>query len=456
MNKAIATYLIFLILIFSGCSSGVVDTNPPGQRLAAPDQKAIRVSASETNSAEPAIAADLEGNIYVVYVEHDAKSADVYLQKLNKDAEQAGEKVRVNPEKGTASAWFGDAPTIRIGHDNVIYLGWTAKDPNSMKSNATALNLSVSRDLGKSFDAPVKVNDDTAPSAKGMHSLAIGKNNRVVIAWLDERNIKAMNHATNFGGDTIVDPNRTTVSNGFEFEKIHDGENHNTKEKPTPKIEKTEPQEEMNEPNSEIFAAVSDDGGKTFSKNQKVSSEVCPCCKTSLAIDEKGTIYASWRQVLPGSFRHIAVASSENGGKSFSEFAIVSDDKWEISACPVSGAPMFIDNNNSLKIFWYTAGEAGKPGLYSAVSKDRGKTFLPRDLVYEGAVKGTVSVFPKNDNEFGAFFDGMGEIFKVDQNLNIGEKFEGELPAAAFSGGKTYVAFVKKTGEKNAIWLRQF
>jgi hypothetical protein len=175
-----------------------------------------------------------------------------------------------------------------------------------------------------------------------------------------------------------------------------------------------------------------------------------------LAIDEKGKIYASWRQVLPGSFRHIAVATSENGGASFSDYIIVSDDKWEISACPVSGAPMFIGENNQLKIFWYTAGAAGKPGLYTADSDDGGKTFQPRTLVFEGAVKGTLSVFPKNGNEFGAFFDAMGEVFQADQSLNPAQKFGGELPTAVFANGLTSVAFVKKSDDKNGIWIQRF
>ncbi len=39
------------------------------------------------------------------------------------------------------------------------------------EGSANDLYLSVSRDGGKSFDAPVKVNDDRLPAVHGMHSL---------------------------------------------------------------------------------------------------------------------------------------------------------------------------------------------------------------------------------------------------------------------------------------------
>lgn len=460
MLKSRKKYLLLSVLIFAGCQSVAETTETSNQETKTIEQNAVRVSAPEKSSAEPAIASDREGNIFVVYVEHEGKSADVYLQKFDKETKQTGERVRVNPEKGAAKAWFGDPPTIKIGNDNAIYIVWTAKDGAAEKSAATVLNFSISRDGGKTFDAPVKVNDDIAPSSHGMHSLAIDKNKRIFIAWLDERNVKSMHHARKFAGDKIVAASGNPHLGDFRFIKAHGNSNHNspskTEENPQSESNESEMKHENAEPNSEIFFAVSNDGGKTFSKNLKISSEVCPCCKTSLAVDENGKIYASWRQVLPGDFRHIAVASLENGGESFSDYTIVSDDKWEIHACPVSGAPMFVDEKDNLKIFWYTAGKAGKAGLYNAESKDGGKTFLPRNLIYEGAVKGTLAVFAKNENDFGAFFDTMEGIFQAGQNLQPEEKIIGELPSAVFANGNVYVAFIKNEAGKNGIWLTKF
>ena len=72
------------------------------------------------------------------------------------------------------------------------------------------------------------------------------------------------------------------------------------------------------ESNRDLYLSHSTDGGKTFSLIAKVARKVCPCCKTALAVSADGTLYAGWRQVLPGNFRHIAVASSTDGGTTFS------------------------------------------------------------------------------------------------------------------------------------------
>ena len=414
------------------------------------NQTVTRVSAENTNAAEPAVASDANKNVYVVYVEHGAeKSADVYLQKFDADGKPNGEKTLVNPEKGQAKAWYGDAPTIKIGKDNRIFVGWTAKAPGAEKPSASVLQLSVSSDGGKTFAAPVKVNDDVAPASHGMHSLAIGADGRIFMAWLDERNLKTEKTAFNQASEN-------PLPDGFQIVKIHHNSNQNEK----PKTDKKEMKDDEAEPNSEIFFAVSDDGGKTFSANKKLSEEVCPCCKTSIAAAPDGKVYVSWRQVLDGKFRHIAVAASADNGASFEKTIIVSDDRWEINACPVSGASMTAGAAGALKIVWYTAGAAGKPGLYYAESKDDGATFSPRALISPDTVTGTSTilnetgeksriVFSDADNKivFGSA-ENSANNFSVRQTID-----DAQLPGAAFAGEKLFVAFVRAEKDKQSVWL---
>ena len=94
-------------------------------------------------------------------------------------------------------------------------------------------------------------------------------------------------------------------------------------------------------------------------------------------------------QVLPGGFRHIAVALSSDNGRAFSQGAVVSDDKWRIDACPVSGASMAVSADGVLTVSWYSAGEAGEAGVYGAESRDGGKTFGQRFPASLDAVSGT-------------------------------------------------------------------
>jgi hypothetical protein len=79
-----------------------------------------------------------------------------------------------------------------------------------------------------------------------------------------------------------------------------------------------------------------------------------------------------WRQVLPGSFRHIAVMSSTDGGATFSSPKIVSDDRRVLQGCPALGPSLSVDSGGKLKVLWFAAGEGNPPGLYFAESSDKG------------------------------------------------------------------------------------
>ena len=150
------------------------------------------------------------------------------------------------------------------------------------------------------------------------------------------------------------------------------------------------------ESNRELFYATSMDGGHTFSANQRVASDVCPCCKTALAVSADGHLYLSWRQVLPGDLRHIAVASSSDQGKTFSSPKIVSDDQWVLAGCPVSGPSLSVDKNGVLSVLWYSAGTSGQTGLYWSQSNDHGATFEGRKLVSAGSTNGSPVVVTEN------------------------------------------------------------
>ena len=439
MNKSFYILIVSAILIV-GCRQTATTANAPANapitRNDTSNPSAIRVSAADSDAAEPAMAVDADGVFYVVYVAHGAdKSADIYLQKFDSEKNPIGEKSRVNPKAGEATAWRGDPPTIAVGADKTVYVGWT-KTVKTDAENGRDVCLSVSRDNGKTFAAPVKVNDDIKPASHGMHSLAVGANNAVYMAWLDERNIKSRLNAE------IHEQN--PIDSDFQFIKIH----HNSNEAEEPKKDE---KREAAEPNSEIFFAVSNDGGKTFSPNLKVSSEVCPCCKTSLAVAPDRKIYASWRQVLGGEFRHIAVALSNDAGKTFSAPTIVSDDGWKINACPVSGAALAFGANNELKVAWFSAGAIGAPGLYSSQSADGGKTFAPRELISENAASGT-PVLTGGATVWGA----NGKIMAKKQTAEIQTVGDGELSAAAASNGIFFAAFVVKDKDRRGIWLAAF
>ncbi|MGH9903958.1 MAG: sialidase family protein [Pyrinomonadaceae bacterium] len=382
--------------------------------------EAVRLSGIEVDAAEPAIATGSDGTIYVVWVEHAADGgADLAFRRFDLKGKPIGSALRINPQIGAATAWQGDPPTVGVGPDGAIYVGWTARVPAQL--HAADLYLSVSRDHGKSFELPVMVNDDQKPGPHGMHSLAIAADGTVYVAWLDERNLQPV----------TADHRKTTHKHS--------------------------------EQNREFFLAHSKDGGKTFSQNRRIGTDVCPCCKTSLAIARDGRLYASWRQVQPGNLRHIAVASSSDEGQTFTPPVIVSDDRWILAGCPVSGSSLYVSTDGTLHVLWYSAGEAGPSGNYVSESHDGGRSFKPRQLIAEGLAQGTPVLLPYSNGSRAvwqsdqgseahvatAHFDTKGII-----TTSYSTEANGELPAASSSDDQILLAYVRQANDnRRSVWL---
>ncbi|MBV9926994.1 MAG: copper-binding protein [Acidobacteria bacterium] len=425
---AFAALCAALVLAASGCTRTMTQVEKPGVSAAdtatgtgkANAAEAVRVSAEGAEAAEPSVAAGRDGTVYVAWVEHRGKEADVWLAHFDGEERLLAPPVRVNPDAGKATAWRGDPPTVASAADGAVYVGWTARDEAA--PHASTLYLSASRDGGRSFGPPTKVNDDAKPGVHGMHSLAVSGDGRVYMAWLDERDIEPKE----------ADPSKA-------------------------------PSHMHTESNRVVYFASSADGGRTFSKNLRVAGEVCPCCKTSLAVGEDGRVYAAWRQVLPGNFRHIAVASTTDGGQTFSPAAIVSDDRWELQGCPVSGAALSAGADGSVRVLWYTAGEAGRPGLYWAESKDGGQSFSPRVALAEAGGRGTPTLLKGEGGGFKAVWEGSDGDTPVTMSVGFsGDDHPSEpsvvtgggaLPVAVETTGRLFVAYIGGGSGGHSVWL---
>jgi BNR repeat-like domain len=407
-HTRILVVLLLPLITFAGCNH-IAATREP----VAPPQP-IQISAPGIDAAEPATATASDGAFYVAWVNHDAKQADVMLARFNHNAEMQGAPVRVNRQAGVATAWRGDQPSVAVASGGAVYVLWTARVDAGNK-HGTDIYLSASTDHGQSFANEVKVNDDKAPGPHGMHSLAVAKDGRIYAGWLDERNVHA--------------PQPSTKAEGHHMES-----------------------------NRDLYVATSTDGGRTFSANRKVASDACPCCKTSLAVSAEGTLYAGWRQVLPGNYRHIAVASSTDGGTKFSAPVIVSDDRWMLQGCPVSGPSLSADSASGLlRIVWFAAGENGAPGVYFAESKDKGRSFSPRQLLSQETVRGTPALATGGQSMIAVWQSAdtaetkMRGIGTTGSALSVAAN--AELPAGVFANDRLFVAYIGKEKEKRSIWL---
>jgi hypothetical protein len=100
-----------------------------------------------------------------------------------------------------------------------------------------------------------------------------------------------------------------------------------------------------------LYGASSADGGATWSENVVVyespGGTICECCHPSLAVDDRGTVSAMWRNALDGN-RDMYVSRSGDGGRTWERAAKVGNGSWPLNACPMDGGGL-------------AAGPAGEP-----------------------------------------------------------------------------------------------
>jgi hypothetical protein len=100
---------------------------------------------------------------------------------------------------------------------------------------------------------------------------------------------------------------------------------------------------------------------------------VCYCCKTALATGPKGEIYAAWRHVFAGNMRDMGFTVSRDGGKTFAPLMRVNQDGWSIQGCPDDGPAMAVDAKGTVHLVWPTV--KGEQGVILYATSRNGASF---------------------------------------------------------------------------------
>ena len=113
---------------------------------------------------------------------------------------------------------------------------------------------------------------------------------------------------------------------------------------------------------------------------------VCYCCKTAMATGPKGEIYAAWRHVFAGNMRDMGFTMSRDGGKTFAPLMRVNQDGWSIQGCPDDGPAMAVDAKGTVHLVWPTVKDEQGVILY-ATSQHGGAFSTPVRLRTLGGPK---------------------------------------------------------------------
>jgi len=244
--------------------------------------------------------------------------------QISEDGGDTFEKpVPVSEPGANVRAGGENSPALFTDIQGNIFAAWF----QDSATHAPQLMVSGSKDFGQSFQKPVNVIDADRKSDAyaGFPTIAASPKGNVYVAWLDERD-----HSQPEGS-------------------------------------------------SSVYFARSSDHGATFSRDVKIASAACPCCRPQLYVAASGEIYLSWRKAFAGDVRDMVLGRSVDGGKTFSAPVRIAVDDWVLHACPDTG-PSIAVRNGRVYVAWYSEGH-GTAGIRLAISADDGTSFGPEQIV---------------------------------------------------------------------------
>jgi len=244
-------------------------------------------------------------------------AADVYLA-ISRDAGRTfGVPVRVNDQPGAARVGGELPPRVSlVASDDDLVIVVTW----GSKSGTTDIRVSSSVDGGRSFAASRALNTAGVGGDRGWHATAVDRHGNVHAVWLDHRALAALpktGHDHRAGGADMA-----------QFSSLY-------------------------------YASVGTSPAPGASAPQagterELTNGVCYCCKTAMVTGPDGTIYAAWRHVYPGNMRDIAMTVSRDGGKSFQPPVRVSADNWQLAGCPDDGPAAAVGSDGTVHLVWPT------------------------------------------------------------------------------------------------------
>jgi hypothetical protein len=201
------------------------------------------------------------------------------------------------------------------------------------KDSTTQIKIARSSDGGRTFGRPVPLQAGGAAGERGWQALTLDARGNAHAIWLDHRGMAA--------------PKDTPAEHKGE----HDGA--------------------AMAQRSGLYYANSAGGAAS---ERELFKGVCYCCKTAMTTGPDGTLYAAWRHVFAGNFRDMGFTASRDGGKTFSPLVRVNQDGWSINGCPDDGPAMVVDAKGVVHLVWPTVAGGTEGTLLYATARD-GKSF---------------------------------------------------------------------------------
>lgn len=266
----------------------------------------------------PAVRFDERAVVHVAWSEAKGPIGVVRSVRVEPRTMAVSPAVQVNPDALPPDA-IHQAPGLAVGTDHRVFVSWSTANKAPGSLFASDLRVARSEDGGRTFKAPVKINDDGLPISHSFEDIVTGHGSDLYVGWLDGRGKDASGAA--------------------------------------------------------LLFSCAKNQGQTVDANRTVDGMACPCCRPMVSLAPNGDLWVAWRKTFAGNVRDVVVAKSEDRGQTFSPPMLVHNDNWAFSGCPHRGPSIGFDRFGRMYVGWYTEGTDEEPQLLMATSDDRGRTF---------------------------------------------------------------------------------
>lgn len=225
---------------------------------------------------------------HVVYV-------DPATRRLMHRRDGSPDALPVSPEGDKIDLRGENAPLFTARDDGALLVVYPVMLGGTHHRHFGELRAQLSRDGGKTWSAPRRIDGDVGQRGHNFADLAMRPGGEVVVSWLDSRAGKQGVQSTVLGPDLSASPAQT------------------------------------------------------------VDPKTCQCCKTSLFASSKGDVWLAYRDLGENNVRNMAYAVSGRG-RPFELRGDVADDRWSVNGCPESG-PRFTETaDGAVWLAWFNGG----------------------------------------------------------------------------------------------------
>lgn len=265
--------------------------------------------------ATPTFAGD--GSLWLVW----ASASRVYTARSGNEGRSFTTPVEITRSAAKLDHSADTRPQVVIDNSGGITVGYAVNTDVAFQGEILLVH---SADGGRSFPPPRPL--DASRAGKRFLSLAVDPGGKVLATWVDKRDLAAAKAA------------------GREYA------------------------------GAAVFAAWSRDGGATFGEPVTVREHTCECCRVAVDFAGQGRPVVLWRNLFGKARDHAITTFSATGA--VGPVYRLSDDDWEIDACPHHGPDVAVAADGSYHVTWFTASDRRR-GLFYARSRDGGATFSP-------------------------------------------------------------------------------